>query len=183
LPRDNAARQRIVDLLATNGPITDKSGRATSVLKELVGYEQSDAGFSQLVSAMERDGQIAREIRGKRTFTITGTAPMTPKVAKLPTRGEGVVTEPLAESEGIDYDELAAALLARTAQVLASGQEPTDAAGWARRRMQQLEGRIDELERELARMKAEAKTFAITVEDEAGATAPTMPIVMMGTGE
>jgi anti-sigma-K factor RskA len=30
---------------------------------------------------------------------------------------------------------------------------------------------------------AEAKTFAITVEDEAGATTPTMPIVMMGTGE
>ncbi len=30
---------------------------------------------------------------------------------------------------------------------------------------------------------AEAKAFAITVENEAGATLPTMPIVMMGTGE
>jgi hypothetical protein len=30
---------------------------------------------------------------------------------------------------------------------------------------------------------AEAKAFAITVENEAGATAPTMPIIMMGTGE
>jgi anti-sigma-K factor RskA len=30
---------------------------------------------------------------------------------------------------------------------------------------------------------AEAKTFAITVENETGATTPTMPIVMMGTGE
>jgi Anti-sigma-K factor rskA/Putative zinc-finger len=29
----------------------------------------------------------------------------------------------------------------------------------------------------------EAKAFAITVENEAGATSPTMPIVMMGTGE
>jgi len=29
----------------------------------------------------------------------------------------------------------------------------------------------------------EAKAFAITVENEAGATAPTMPIIMMGTGE
>ena len=29
----------------------------------------------------------------------------------------------------------------------------------------------------------EAKAFAITIENEAGATAPTMPIVMMGTGE
>jgi hypothetical protein len=30
---------------------------------------------------------------------------------------------------------------------------------------------------------AEARAFAITVENEAGATAPTMPIIMMGTGE
>jgi anti-sigma-K factor RskA len=30
---------------------------------------------------------------------------------------------------------------------------------------------------------AEAKTFAITVENEAGASTPTMPIVMMGAGE
>lgn len=30
---------------------------------------------------------------------------------------------------------------------------------------------------------AEAKAFAITVENETGATAPTMPIIMMGTGE
>jgi anti-sigma factor RsiW len=30
---------------------------------------------------------------------------------------------------------------------------------------------------------AQAKAFAITVENEAGATTPTMPIVMMGTGE
>jgi len=29
----------------------------------------------------------------------------------------------------------------------------------------------------------EAKAFAITIENEAGATSPTMPIVMMGTGE
>jgi anti-sigma-K factor RskA len=31
--------------------------------------------------------------------------------------------------------------------------------------------------------RTEAKAFAITVENEAGATSPTMPIVMMGTGE
>ncbi len=30
---------------------------------------------------------------------------------------------------------------------------------------------------------AEAKAFGITVENEGGATTPTMPIVMMGTGE
>jgi anti-sigma-K factor RskA len=31
--------------------------------------------------------------------------------------------------------------------------------------------------------KTEAKAFAITIENEGGATTPTMPIVMMGTGE
>ncbi len=30
---------------------------------------------------------------------------------------------------------------------------------------------------------AQARAFAITVENETGATAPTMPIIMMGTGE
>jgi chromosome segregation ATPase len=128
--------------------VSDKSGRATSVLKELVGYEQSDAGFSQLVSAMEKDGQIVREIRGKRTFTITGTAPG--KESSVPIEHDG---------GKINYDELATALLARTAKVLANAQEPADAAGWARRRIEQLERRIDELERELARARAEAKTF------------------------
>jgi len=29
----------------------------------------------------------------------------------------------------------------------------------------------------------EAKAFAITIENEAGASTPTMPIVMMGAGE
>jgi len=29
----------------------------------------------------------------------------------------------------------------------------------------------------------EAKAFAITMEDETGATAPTLPILMMGAGE
>ena len=146
MPRVNAARQRIIDYLTTNGPVTDTSGRATALLKEAVGYEQGDAGFGQLVSAMERDEQIVREIRGKRTFKISAvpsTEPTTTKVSPA--------------TEEIDYDELAAALLARTAQVLASSHEPAEAVGWTRRRIQQLEGRVDKLERELARAKAEAK--------------------------
>ena len=149
LPRDTTVRQRITALLSSNGPVTDASGRATSVLKEKVDYEQSDAGFSQLVAAMERDGQIVREIRGKRTFKISAAPGM-----------ESTAPPQSPMPDEIDYDELAAALLVRTAQVLASSQEPAESVGWARRRIQQLEGRIGDLERELARTKAEAKVAA-----------------------
>jgi hypothetical protein len=126
-----------------------------------VGYEQSDAGFSQLVSAMEKDGQIVREIKGKRTFAISGTKPRTPQM--------GAEQSEYSNSDGgIDYEDLAAALLVRTAKVLANAQEPMDGAGWARRRIEQLERRIDELERELARAKAEARTFTDERDDLRG---------------
>ncbi|HXX90476.1 MAG TPA: hypothetical protein VEI83_09670 [Acidimicrobiales bacterium] len=148
MPRVNAVRQTIIDYLTTNGPVTDASGRATALLKEAVGYDRSDAGFSQLVSAMEKDGELMREIRGKKTFKIVAAGGATAAAAAQ------------SDDAAIDYDELAVALLARTAQVLASSQEPAEAVGWARRRIQQLEGRIDELERELARAKAEAKANA-----------------------
>ena len=150
VPRISEFRQVIIDYLTENGPIEDSSGRASAALKEAVGYGKGDAGFNLLISAMEKEGQITREIRGKRTFTITLASKATPTE---PVPGED-------SPEEIDYDELAAALLARTAQVLASAQEPAEAVGWARRRIQLLEGRVDELERELARTKAEAKATA-----------------------
>ncbi len=139
-------RQRTIDFLATNGPVVDDSGRATSVLKEAVGYGSGDAGFSQLLSSMEKAGQIEREVRGKRTYRISAVSVVAPAASST--------------TEDIDYDELAAALLARTAHVLATSQEPSESAGWARRRIEQLEGRIDELQKDLARTKAEAKTNA-----------------------
>lgn len=147
LSRVNETRQRIVDYLISEGPVEDQSGRATGVLKMAVGYTQGDAGFGQLISSMEKDGQLTREIRGRRTYRIS---------AALDT----AIPSDQGDSENIDYDELAAALLARTAQVLAASHEPSESAGWARRRIEQLEGRTDELQRELARAKAEAKTNA-----------------------
>ncbi len=141
-------RQRIIEFLVANGPVVNDSGRATSILKEAVGYESGDAGFGALVSSMEKYGQITRDIRGKRTYRISAAATAaTPPVAPSTT-------------EDVDYDELAAALLVRTAQVLVASQEPAESAGWARRRIEQLEGRIDELQKEVLRAKAEAKTNA-----------------------
>jgi hypothetical protein len=149
LPRVSEFRQRIVDYLATNGPVVDASGRAASALRNAVGYESGEAGFSALISSMEKDGRLKREIRGKRTYRISATSEAAPVAVPTP-----------STSEEIDYDELAASLLARTAQVLSGAQEPPEAGAWARRRIQQLEGRIDELEKELLRARAEAKTNA-----------------------
>ena len=142
LPGTSSYRQTIVDYLTEHGPVEDPSGRATAVLKEGVGYEKGDAGFSQLLSSMGDEGQITREIRGKRTFKISAVSATTSKSPAF---------------TDMDYDELAAALLARTAKVLSDSQEATEPAGWARRRIDQLEARIDELSRELARARAEVK--------------------------
>src|SRR5579871_2359896 len=60
-------RQQIIAYLATHGSIDEASGRASSKLKEAVGYQGSPAAFSQLLGAMERSGEIARTTKGKRT--------------------------------------------------------------------------------------------------------------------
>jgi len=152
LPRVSDTRQHIIDYLSTNGPIDDGSGRATSILKEAVGYESGDAGFSQLVSSMEKARQIQRDIRGKRTYRISVVEGAVATAASTSTTQASI--------EAIDYDELATALLARAASVITTPQAPAESTGWARRRIEQLEGRIDELQRELLRTKAEAKANA-----------------------
>jgi len=145
-------RQHIVDYLITHGPVEDTSGRATSALKEAVYYKHGDAAFSQLLSSMEKDGELGREVRGKRTYRIFTTSSSAAVMAPA-----SAVTE---VSGDIDYDELAAALLVKTVRALTTSQEPADSGAWARRRIEQLEGRIDKLQRELARAKAEANANA-----------------------
>ena len=44
---------------------------ASTRLAEAVGYPGSSVAFAQLLSGMERDGLIMREVRGKRTYRIT----------------------------------------------------------------------------------------------------------------
>jgi hypothetical protein len=70
--RDRTARSRIREHLARHGPIMDPSGRATSLLKDAIGYEGSPVAFIQLVTAMDKSSEIEREIRGKRTYRISG---------------------------------------------------------------------------------------------------------------
>jgi hypothetical protein len=66
-------RDKIISHLAQVEDIADGAGMASTRLAEAVAYPGSSVAFAQLLSGMERDGLIAREVRGKRTYRITLT--------------------------------------------------------------------------------------------------------------
>lgn len=109
--RDRGARARIREYLAVNGAVDDPSGRATAVLKEAVGYTGTDVGFIQLVAAMDQDGEIHREIRGKRTYRIASAS--------------AHVLGATAGAMELDYDRLARALLREVARAIAADEVPS----------------------------------------------------------
>ncbi|HEV3381798.1 MAG TPA: hypothetical protein VG142_12565 [Trebonia sp.] len=126
---------------------------ASTRLAEVVGYPGSSVAFAQLLSGMERDGLIIREIRGKRTYRITlpenasaesaagedpagtgltGTGASGTRAAKtgpagdrLPAAGDGGV---LPAPTGFDYDELARRLLVQVVRRLAGTSRANAAA-------------------------------------------------------
>lgn len=169
MPRDTTVRQRVVDYLIEHGPVADSSGRATSQLKEAVGYGGGDAGFIRIVSLMAEAGEVVREVRGKRTYRIAVSA----DAAAAPPRPRPSVVvgaTPSAAGESFDYDELAAALLARVTRTIVNAQAEedrgtVDQAAWARRRIDQLEAKVATLQRDLARAKADVQ--GVTEEREA----------------
>ncbi len=153
-----AVRQQLGDYLVQCGPVEDPSGRATAKFRAAVGYDGSEAAFSQLIASMARAGQLTREIKGKRTYRITTMAPS-------PNTSTGQDPPALAsesvDQADMDYDELASALLVQVVQALSKEGQAQDRDGsWARRRMVRLERHIDELERELAQARAESKALA-----------------------
>jgi hypothetical protein len=84
------------------------------MLKDAIEYDGSAVAFIQLVAAMDRDGEIARAIRGKRTYRIAledaGRVNLPePSAAEQ----SGSVTPDAANQPAvvIDYDELARALV------------------------------------------------------------------------
>lgn len=164
MPRDTTVRTRIVEYLATSGPVDDRSGRATSRLKEAVGYAGGDAGFIRIVSLMAESGDIERVVKGKRTYRISvpaGTVVPTSASSSFHAGEPSSVALSEQITDGaLDYDELASTLLARVAQVLSGSEARTgggDQASWARRRIDQLEARMAAMQRDLARAKAETE--------------------------
>jgi len=150
MPRGQS-RQQVAQFLAKNGPFEDSSGRATAKLKEALGYTGTDAGFTQLIANMDRAGELTREIRGKRTYRISA----------VPGASTSGVDDALNAANGaeMDYDRVASALLLQVVQTLSEGKRrPGNDGSWARRRIERLEGRINDLERDLLHAKAESRT-------------------------
>jgi hypothetical protein len=124
-------RDRIIAHLAATGAIADSTGMASTRLAEAVGYPGSSVAFAQLLSGMERDGLIAREVRGKRTYRITlaeGAVirPAPPGVsgsggrAGLDGDGKRLPAPHTMSAAEFDYDELARRLLVQVVRRLAA---------------------------------------------------------------
>jgi chromosome segregation ATPase len=146
-------RQQVAEYLTQHGPLEDAKGRATAKLMEALGYEGPVANFAQLISNMDRSGQLTREVRGKRTYRIA--VAKSDLALSLDDRPAEV------ETAEMDYDKVASALLIQVVQNLTKGSRSGENDGsWSRRRIERLERRVGELERELSQSKAEAKTLA-----------------------
>jgi len=107
--RAAGTRDRILSRLRAAGEITDPGGLASAALAKAVDYPGSSAAFAQLLSGIERDGLIEREVRGKRTYRIRLAEP---GLEMASARGEQE-SEPTSAAAAFDYDELAMRLLAQ----------------------------------------------------------------------
>jgi hypothetical protein len=97
------------DYLRTHGAIEDPAGYATTVLKDAIGYTGTAVGFIQMVAAMDRDGEIVREIRGKRTYRIA-LSQVDDAALDAPRPGQHGAPAAGQQIE-IDYDGLARAIV------------------------------------------------------------------------
>ena len=87
---------------------------ASTRLAEAVGYPGSSVAFAQLLSGMERDGLINRDVRGKRTYRITLSAQPARLSAEPVRAGDSALPAvPVAFPAVIDYDELADRVIRR----------------------------------------------------------------------
>ncbi|MCU1483042.1 MAG: hypothetical protein JWQ19_3828 [Subtercola sp.] len=110
MPRDRTARARIREFLVAEGPVFDPSGFATSMLREAIDYVGSPVAFIQLISTMERDNEIVREIKGKRTYRVSASESL---VLSFRLNGDNGVGSSAATRPAVslDYDVLARAIV------------------------------------------------------------------------
>ncbi|WP_216892292.1 hypothetical protein [Nocardia alni] len=135
MARDRTARARIREYLATTGPLEETSGHATSELMEAIEYEGSPIAFIQLITSMDRDGEIERTIRGKRTYRISASDKVVAAVAGKRSKAAKRVAVQGNQVVEIDYQRLARALVQELLGAVAPGaavtpdREPGDSPG------------------------------------------------------
>ena len=174
MSRDRTARTRIRQFLATSGAVVDPSGYATGVLKDAIGYTGSPVAFIQLIATMDRDGEIQRDIRGKRTYRIEGigTPPMPSVVTAAPSAqaSTATVAVPGQPTIELDYKKLAQALVRELLSATAAAKQVAGASAPA---ADQLLAERDEYARrlEIARTKLDellAEPVGSVLADEGG---------------
>jgi len=173
MPKTSGARSRITHELLTHGAVVEKGGKATSLLKDKINYQGSHVGFCQLLTAMEREGEVVREIRGKRTYSIKLTAKSSDASQEEPilTRSRGRKSSSgqngsnPTEVDQLDYEELAATLLIKVTRLLQRKPDLRNEAAWLRR-IEELDAENSALQRDLARALTDAKSLK-TERDEA----------------
>lgn len=102
MSRPQPVRRKLLATLHDTGAIADRSGRATSILAEAMGYKSRPVSLSPLLSVLEEDGLVRREVRGRRCFLIE----LTPKGRALVGLDEGLDSRRigLATREGAEAD-------------------------------------------------------------------------------
>lgn len=138
------SRQQVISTLS-KGPISDKSGRATSVLLEKANYQGSLTGLSSLLKAMEESGQITREVKGKRCFRISllGGHPA-PEPEAAPEEPAAVPASPATPEPGLDPAAIASALLDRVIELAAKPQRDSAEFERLKAEYQQMQARLYE---------------------------------------
>jgi hypothetical protein len=159
----SGTRQKIIEYLSVHGPVKDPSGKATTALKELIGFNGNQAGFVQLVATMGKSGELVRDVRGKRTYELgvpNDSAARPDSSAEEHSRARAAIGTGNLSGNAIDYDELAAALLSRVVRSISEPEKTVEPTAWAQRRLQGLESRSTVLERALASARAELKVVS-----------------------
>ena len=158
--RQDSARQRVRSYLREHGPLVDESGGATAKLRQTIVDEGTRIAFIQLIGAMERAGEITRDIRATRTYKIA--------LAEGESMGHlpGSDDSQMSRSE-VDYERLAAALLSEVARAIAVGPPSDDGSDPASdsRRVAILEQQIRDLKKQAA-VATEARDAVVAERDE-----------------
>lgn len=143
------------------GPLEEGSGHATGALKDAIDYQGSSVAFIQLIAAMDRDGEIDREIRGKRTYRISAAGDSSaagsssPSFPRPTARVAAMTTSGTATSVEIDYHRLAKALVSELLGFVADQTAPVVASDVAQADRDRLEAERNDYARrlEIAREK------------------------------